>query len=88
MIAKMHRIRENPLVAMRLGDEEFKRQEIEKKHALELAEVRGRKKGFLAAKKIAKPKVQADPMETVILESTLIKLGSLLAVGFGRNALS
>lgn len=30
-----------------------------------------------------KKKKQSEPMETVILESTLIKLGGLLAVGFG-----
>ena len=29
MISKMHRIRDNPLVAMKLGDEEFRKQEIE-----------------------------------------------------------
>ncbi|CAD7932347.1 unnamed protein product [Amoebophrya sp. A25] len=91
MIAKMHRIRDNPLVAMRLGDEEFHQQQIALKRDLEMQEVslstgyfswwrKLRSRWGLEAKK--KRKVQ-EPMETVILESTLIKLGGLLAVGFG-----
>ena len=39
MIGKMHRIRDNPLVAMKLGDEEFRKMEIEKKRAAEVAEI-------------------------------------------------
>ena len=42
MISKMHRIRDNPLVAMKLGDEDFKKLEQEKAKALALAEVQGK----------------------------------------------
>ena len=44
MIAKMHRIRDDPLVAMRLGDEEFRKQEIDRKRALEMEDM-GMNKG-------------------------------------------
>jgi len=86
MIGKMHRIRDNPLVAMKLGDEEYRKQEIERKRAQDLDEdsksIFSRLKWFRANRKKKKKKIQ-EPMETVILESTLIKLGGLLAVGFG-----
>lgn len=74
MIAKMEKIRDNPLYAMRLGDEEYKREELERKNRKE------------APKRWWKPrpKVNKEPMETVVLEKTIIKLGGLLALGFGE----
>jgi len=44
MIAKMHRIKDDPLVAMRLGDEEFRKQEIDRKRALDMEDL-GMNKG-------------------------------------------
>lgn len=43
MIAKMHRIRDNPMAAMKLGDEEFRKLEIAKKRESELRQVQGSK---------------------------------------------
>merc|ERR1719197_906013 len=81
MIAKMETIKDNPLEAMRLGDMEFRREEIENaKRKEQLAELNRFQKMWhiLSAKKIK------EPMETVILEKTIIKLGGLLALGFGE----
>jgi len=84
MIKRVEAIRDDPLVAMRMADDEFKAEEI----------IRARKKR--AQKERIKNAVQQiatctfcstgsnAPMETVILEKTIIKLGSLLALGFGE----
>merc|ERR1719375_797680 len=74
MIGKMERIRNNPLEAMRLGDEEYKREEAERKQRKEQPRRWWR----------PKPKVVKEPMETVVLEKTIIKIGGLLALGFGE----
>jgi class 3 adenylate cyclase len=82
MIAKMETIKDNPLEAMRLGDMEFRREEIENaKRKEQLAELNRFQKLWhaLSTKKNVK-----EPMETVILEKTIIKLGGLLALGFGE----
>merc|ERR1740130_2657819 len=66
---------------MRLGDIEFRREEIENaKRKEQLAELNRFQKlwRLLTEKKIH------EPMETVILEKTIIKLGGLLALGFGE----
>lgn len=82
MVRKMETIKDNPLEAMRLGDFEYRREQIEaSKWQQELA----RKNRF--AKMIARAqhsKKVKEPMETVILEKTIIKLGGLLALGFGE----
>eukprot|EP00392_Amoebophrya_sp_AT5.2_P002353 g2358.t1 len=83
---------------MKLGDEEFRKQQIELKRELEMDEIEQGNWVALLKKRVwyyltlsfafrggAKKRVKKiqEPMETVILESTLIKLGGLLAVGFG-----
>lgn len=84
MIKRVEAIRDNPLIAMRMADEEFKAEEV--------AKAKIRKKNKEAAKAYIQDFIQMkrcrrtvnEPMETVILEKTIIKLGSLLALGFGE----
>jgi len=84
MIKRVEEIRENPLIAMKLADEEFKAEEIKK--------ARRRRKGKARFQQFVTDAVTCklckyggdEPMETVILEKTIIKLGSLLALGFGE----
>lgn len=81
MIAKMETIKDDPLQAMRLGDLEFRREEIEaSKRKEQLAELNRFQKIWA---KLTEAKVH-EPMETMILEKTIIKLGGLLALGFGE----
>lgn len=82
MIAKMETIKDNPLEAMRLGDREFRLEEIEMARRKEQFAKKGKcwKWMYLTYQK---NKVK-EPMETVILEKTIIKLGGLLALGFGE----
>eukprot|EP00746_Dinoflagellata_sp_MGD_P079291 gnl/MRDRNA2_/MRDRNA2_31686_c0_seq1.p1 gnl/MRDRNA2_/MRDRNA2_31686_c0~~gnl/MRDRNA2_/MRDRNA2_31686_c0_seq1.p1 ORF type:complete len:702 (+),score=116.22 gnl/MRDRNA2_/MRDRNA2_31686_c0_seq1:145-2250(+) len=77
MIAKMEKIRDDPLQAVRLGDEEYKREVNERRKRKEEEE---RRRPFWKRK----PKLVKEPMETVVLEKTIIKLGGLLALGFGE----
>lgn len=81
MIAKMDTIKDNPLEAMRLGDMEYRREEIENaKRKEQFAEKNRLQKLFHM---VTDRKIK-EPMETVILEKTIIKLGGLLALGFGE----
>merc|ERR1719379_3232639 len=80
MIAKVEKIRDNPLHAMKLGDEEFKREEIAKERKKNQTKT---SKLLEAAKNLGAP-AEHEPMETLILEKTIIKLGTLLALGFGE----
>jgi len=84
MMKRVEAIRDNPLIAMKIADEEFKLEEI--------AKAKARKGKFLDLIKIITDLIlchgfrrrDQQPMETVILEKTIIKLGSLLALGFGE----
>lgn len=83
MMAKLETIKDNPMEAMRLGDAEFKRlqyESIERKD--KIANANGLWKCWLHCKQ--KQKIQ-EPMETIILEKTIIKLGGLLALCFGEE---
>jgi class 3 adenylate cyclase len=85
MISTVHRIRDRPLDAMKMADEEFKREEAKK------ARERSKNKEPLAEIKKFLWCVSGDAeevMETVILEKTIIKIGSLLALGFGEAGAS
>lgn len=101
MIMKLEKIRNNPLAAISIGDEE---------HRKEQEQVRARQSTFTAKARLqltsrsaqfkrvitrllpAQPppdrkkqkKKMSEPMETVVLEKTIIKIGSLLALGFGE----
>lgn len=81
MIQKVEAIRDNPLVAMKMADDEFRLEELKK-----VAQARERKEKVLQFVKqlvLCKSKHQ-EVMETVILDKTIIKLGTLLALGFGE----
>mmetsp|Transcript_96705 Transcript_96705/g.278286 ORF Transcript_96705/g.278286 Transcript_96705/m.278286 type:complete len:1057 (+) Transcript_96705:274-3444(+) len=82
MIAKMETIKDNPLEAMRLGDLEYKREEVEQDRRREELAQMGRCWKLIYRR--AYMKKQKEPMETVMLEKTIIKLGGLLAIGFGE----
>lgn len=104
MISKLEKIRNNPLEAMTIGDEEHHREQVaasKKKQPLlpanhatltrELLSSRSRYKRWMMKLNFyktwlrGKPTEQvSEPMETVVLEKTIIKIGSLLALGFGE----
>jgi len=81
MVAKMSKIRDDPLQAMRLGDEEYKKEELEKRERMREMMKMSPWKAWWKQKT---QKVVKEPMETVVLEKTIIKLGGLLALGFGE----
>merc|ERR1719310_778408 len=73
---------------MKMADDEFKAEERERAKALREAQQARKRNRFwriwntiTCSKKVEKI---VEPMETVILEKTIIKLGSLLALGFGE----
>jgi hypothetical protein len=74
MIHKVKKIARNPLEAAQ--------EEENQALALEqfLIEEESKKKG----KKKKKKKTKEAPYETVILENTIVKIGALLAIGFGE----
>mmetsp|Transcript_104128 Transcript_104128/g.184910 ORF Transcript_104128/g.184910 Transcript_104128/m.184910 type:complete len:954 (+) Transcript_104128:67-2928(+) len=88
MIKRVRAIRDDPLVATKMADDEFKAEEIRKaKSKRAMSSVAGSATSwlcdFLMCKVCGKGN-EEGPMETVILEKTIIKLGSLLALGFGE----
>lgn len=82
MISKVETIKNNPLHAMKVADEEFKVEEYKKAKRAE----KENNKFQMAWEFItcSKGSDSTEIMETVILEKTIIKLGSLLALGFGE----
>lgn len=81
MMRKVEAIRSNPLAATKLADDEFQREERERRKKAEQSKSRWKRLKDPAA--LCRTEAQ-EPMETVILEKTIIKLGSLLALGFGE----
>merc|ERR1719296_394597 len=78
----METIKDNPLEAMKLGDIEYGREERDAARRREQLAAKSRCwKLLYMAQHLKKTK---EPMETVILEKTIIKLGGLLALGFGE----
>lgn len=92
MIAKVEKIRENPLAAVKMGDQEFRQEESERirtdlaKRRLGSGPIGRMISGcqVVATCSCYPAKESKQPMETLILEKTLVKLGSLLALGFGE----
>jgi len=98
MIAKLDKIRANPIAAMTMGEDEANKEHMEKMRAsggdlledydLEAVPRPSRwthVKNILDMLMCRKAKHAApEPMETVVLEKTIIKIGSLLALGFGE----
>jgi len=98
MISKLEKIRNNPLAAMTIGDEEHHKEQVaaSRKNKNLDTEVAPTQKEVAAPSlwKRIKDSVRRgskrispqtpEPMETVVLEKTIIKIGSLLALGFGE----
>lgn len=80
MIDRIEAIGQNPLIAMKMADDEFKVEEI--KRAKRKKERKWQLMMDLVMCKLCNQ--SEELMETVILEKTIIKLGSLLALGFGE----
>jgi hypothetical protein len=78
MMSLMRQISKNPLVATTLGRKQQHEKEQEKKRA---AKRKGRGGGGCCQKREQK---QVQTLETKTLETTLVKLGSLLALGLGE----
>jgi len=81
MLVRVQEIRDNPICAMGMALEEFKKEQRE------LARKRMRQRDLKSLFQEA-CRSTAEPMETVILEKSIIKLGSLLALGFGEAGAS
>mmetsp|Transcript_18173 Transcript_18173/g.42486 ORF Transcript_18173/g.42486 Transcript_18173/m.42486 type:complete len:993 (+) Transcript_18173:314-3292(+) len=83
MVKRVELIRDDPLVAVKMADEEFKAEEQQKARQRKMSNSRRfmSKVRDVVACGAAAP---AEVMETVILERTIIKLGSLLVLGFGE----
>jgi len=97
MIEKVNLIRDNPLAAMKMADDEFKGEEIKKFKANTTREKRSiwlEKYHLSCLSRIlnwfSTGSTSGDDamMETAVLEKTIIKLGSLLALGFGEAGAS
>eukprot|EP00927_Polykrikos_kofoidii_P071957 TRINITY_DN68136_c0_g1_i1.p1 TRINITY_DN68136_c0_g1~~TRINITY_DN68136_c0_g1_i1.p1 ORF type:complete len:965 (-),score=134.27 TRINITY_DN68136_c0_g1_i1:722-3616(-) len=82
MINRVAIIRSNPLRAIKMADEDFKAEEAGKH--------KQRASRFQAWTDMlcCVSKRRQEPLETVLLEKTIIKLGSLLALGFGEAGAS
>jgi len=83
MMQRVEAIRKNPLVAMKMADDEFKSEE-QAKARLERARKDRLKRAMHEILNCETCAGKSQPMETVILEKTIIKLGSLLVLGFGE----
>lgn len=115
MISKLEKIRNNPIAAMSIGDEEQHREQVAafRKHrnnSANFGEVFSESNLSVMRSQLHQPwwitrkcralkecfcypykrfctsslKHAPEPMETVVLEKTIIKIGSLLALGFGE----
>lgn len=76
ILVKLEAIRKNPLHAMKLGDIEYREHELEEEENAD-------KRWCFCCRKQRKNE-ELETLETAILERTLIKLGGLLALGFGE----
>mmetsp|Transcript_44963 Transcript_44963/g.104007 ORF Transcript_44963/g.104007 Transcript_44963/m.104007 type:complete len:1031 (-) Transcript_44963:112-3204(-) len=82
MMVKVKIIRVNPLLAAKLADQEFK--EEEKRKAKMVSKPLTPKDKLLRIVGFGPASEVAQPMETTILEKTIIKLGTLLSLGLGE----
>jgi len=84
MIDKVKIIALDPLGAGRMGDnEQMRDEERVEKMQQDIQEATGFRKKLLMYQARAAMK-KSEPMETLILEKTIIKIGGLLALGFGE----
>lgn len=84
IMIKIQAIRENPLIAVKMADAEYKAEEQAK--ARRKKNKRERAKMCLQdlRRRLCTKRRPQEPLETVILEKTIVKLGSLLALGLGE----
>eukprot|EP00927_Polykrikos_kofoidii_P038864 TRINITY_DN33308_c0_g1_i1.p1 TRINITY_DN33308_c0_g1~~TRINITY_DN33308_c0_g1_i1.p1 ORF type:complete len:956 (-),score=150.21 TRINITY_DN33308_c0_g1_i1:278-2872(-) len=83
MISKVEKIRDNPLYAMKLGDEAYRQKQEEEENPVEsLRTPRDERKRCTCFRR--KKNAKEHTLETKILENAIIKLGKLLALGFGE----
>jgi len=90
MMKIVEAIRDDPLIATKMADTEFNLEEKSRTRSEDVSELScfGRLQllvlralGYLTSGMVRVPQ---QPLETVILEKTIIKLGCMLAVGFGE----
>eukprot|EP00931_Biecheleriopsis_adriatica_P057055 TRINITY_DN33835_c0_g1_i1.p1 TRINITY_DN33835_c0_g1~~TRINITY_DN33835_c0_g1_i1.p1 ORF type:complete len:1254 (-),score=233.37 TRINITY_DN33835_c0_g1_i1:36-3797(-) len=86
IVAKMEVIKDHPLAAIRLGDIEYRRELAEIEHRKQVVAQMGKCRRWMykARGKNLYHLHHDELLETLILERTLIKLGGLLALGFGE----
>uniref|UniRef100_A0A0G4FMQ5 Guanylate cyclase domain-containing protein n=1 Tax=Chromera velia CCMP2878 TaxID=1169474 RepID=A0A0G4FMQ5_9ALVE len=90
MIAKVEKIRQNPMVAAKLGEKEAEEAEKDPEEPksgvarYSRAVTENITRYRFNKNKNNKKKKGPDPYETLILEKTIIKIGGLLALGFGE----
>jgi len=95
MITKLDKIRANPIAAMSIGEEEANKEQMEAYRRNEqdpgASDELGTRRLSLMGRILEKlkcgkgePSAAPEPMETVVLEKTIVKIGSLLALGFGE----
>lgn len=83
MIQMVETIRQNPLMATRIDDSSTKRNEMEKTRRLAIYNTATNPVSrWLAKRELAK--LNQTSLETVMLEKTIVRIGGLLAVGFGQ----
>lgn len=83
MISRIEAIRDKPLLAMKMADDEFKAEEIAKER-LQRQKRKPWNRIWMEISRCCTGGNKNEVLETVILEKTIIKLGSLLALGFGE----
>jgi len=83
MMHKVETISGNPLLATKVADEEWKMEQIKKARRVK---TRNQWSFRYVSDKLScmQSESNTEVMETVVLEKTIIKLGSLLALGFGE----
>jgi len=88
MVYKVRTIADDPLKALQMADVDFEMEEMKKyktfKQRSRTRAARIQAKWDRCVKAITPASSRTETMETIVLEKTIIKLGSLLALGFGE----
>jgi len=83
MISKVEKIRDNPLYAMKLGDETYREQQEQEREPLDTKKEKN-EATHCCRRWTRRREKSVQTLETKILENAIIKLGKLLALGFGE----
>jgi len=84
MMLEVAIIRSNPLMAAKLTDQAFKREELMKQRSVRQSRTwHGRCMKLMTALLCTRTDQKKVPLETAILQKTIVKLGALMAIGFG-----